>query len=128
MSVVPEGVAPEAEMMPVNAEAQSMSLPDPMSFTPSTLSLDPPLSVPSSEPEPVQSQALDVSSPSPSNIKVEEKPVLADQADMDGASALAALASAASLAQTSPGPPLVQQSSGSFAAQQATQLAVKQEQ
>jgi hypothetical protein len=30
---------------------------------------------------------------------VDEKPVLADQADMDGASALAALASAASLAQ-----------------------------
>ncbi len=32
---------------------------------------------------------------------VDEKPVLADQADMDGASALAALASAASLAQNS---------------------------
>jgi len=37
-------------------------------------------------------------------IKQEEKPVLADQADFDGASALAALASAASLAQTTTGP------------------------
>jgi len=37
-------------------------------------------------------------------IKQEEKPVVADQADFDGASALAALASAASLAQTTTGP------------------------
>ena len=37
-------------------------------------------------------------------IKQEEKPVAADQADFDGASALAALASAASLAQTTTGP------------------------
>merc|ERR1719228_2544096 len=37
-------------------------------------------------------------------IKQEEKPVVADQADFDGASALAALASAASLAQTTSSP------------------------
>ncbi len=42
---------------------------------------------------PSQQQMAEVKTP------VDEKPVLADQADMDGASALAALASAASLAQ-----------------------------
>lgn len=54
-------------------------------------------------------------------IKQEEKPVVADQADFDGASALAALASAASLAQTTTGP------SPSTPAT-AQQLPVKQEQ
>merc|ERR1712142_1338662 len=55
-------------------------------------------------------------------IKQEEKPVVADQADFDGASALAALASAASLAQTTTGP------SPSTPAATAQQQPVKQEQ
>ena len=54
--------------------------------------------------------------------KQEEKPVAADQADFDGASALAALASAASLAQTTTGP------SPSTPAATAQQQPVKQEQ
>ena len=55
-------------------------------------------------------------------IKQEEKPVVADQADFDGASALAALASAASLAQTTTGP------SPSTPAPSTQQQPVKQEQ
>jgi len=108
--------------MPSVTEAEEVAATATTDAAPAPVSDHHSLAVSQSIPEASASEApVETEEPVGEPIKQEEKPVVADQADFDGASALAALASAASLAQTttvsSPTTPAT-----------AQQLPVKQEQ
>jgi len=102
--------------MPTVGEADQPQTPSVVQTPPAPMSDHLSLAINQSIPE-----AASASENQPDTIKQEEKPVVADQADFDGASALAALASAASLAQTTSCPTPSTPAT-------AQQLPVKQEQ
>merc|ERR1719300_939453 len=99
-------IVPEAAAEP-EPEKPSEEIPETTEELPATASIDSVVttdvtaSSTTSEPEAVTESQPEEPQPEEEPIKEEEeKPVLADQADFDGASALAALASAATLTQT----------------------------
>jgi len=112
-----QSIAPQPSMPTVTTEEQLQQSPASSHTPPAPVSDHLSLAINQSIPE----AATTVSETQSDTIKQEEKPVVADQADFDGASALAALASAASLAQTTSGPTPVTPATGQ-------QLGVKQEQ
>merc|ERR1719369_1898921 len=95
-----QSIAPQPSMPTVTTEVQLQQSPASSHTPPAPVSDHLSLAINQSIPE----AATTVSETQSETIKQEEKPVVADQADFDGASALAALASAASLAQTTSGP------------------------